>query len=473
MNESQLITSLRKSGQLEEAYQRAQQAIQNAPTDLWLRRAMGWVLYDLLKRILGAVKDGEEDGSTQTAGQVDLRRVHKYFAEYRQLELPREDALIHSQMLRLAAKAQRAGWWGFIEFVQWWGLENLTADDRKAGQSSDGRALPSLEQSVLYALGRAALQTEQPEIWQWVSEILAEAQARYPDDLWIIRSIALLNLKLGNEEQARQRTVAVLRRKPREWWLWKEMGEMLERANPEDAIMCYYRACELMRDKPKLVSVYQKLAQLLASQARYEEAAWFVEQAYKHRAQQGWKIPLELSQLRQTDWFQRHANAPQPQVQTEPFARRFLSGISADTLQRTQAVIDHHNTDKQITYLLITPREGITAPHREFPHLQRLPVGTVVEVAYAGSDGRKVVVECQAASVQEIEGLVRRVRGSFRKRPEQNFGFIQADTNERYFVPPALASQLSNNTVVDAVCVLKHNEKRGQDNWVAVRVETV
>lgn len=419
MNEFQLINSLRKSGQLEEAYQRAQQALQNAPTDLSLRRAMGWVLYDLLKRLLGTVKEDEEDGSEQTAAQVDLRRVHKYFAEYRQLGLPREDTLIHSLMLRLAAKAQRAGWWGFIEFVQWWGLENLTEDDRKAGQSQDGRTLPSLEQSVLYALGRAAKEAEQLDTLRWVSGVLTEAQARYRDDVWIIRSLALLDARLGNDEQAHQRMLAVLRRKPREWWLWKEMGEMLERSNPEEAIMCYYRACELMRDKPKLVSVYQKLAQLLASRGRYEEAAWFVEQAYRHRAQQGWKIPLDLLQMRQTDWFQRHANAPQPQIQTEPFARQFLRGTSADTLQRTLAVIDHHNADKQITYLRITSSEGIAVPHREFPHLQGLPVGTVVEVAYAETNGRRVVVECQVASVQEIEGLVRRVRGSFRKRPKR------------------------------------------------------
>ncbi|MFN3691178.1 MAG: DUF7017 domain-containing protein, partial [Fimbriimonadales bacterium] len=266
---------------------------QETPDDLRLKRAMGWVLYDLIKRELASVSDDEEEPTRQA--NVDLRRVHRFFHEFRRLELPRDDHLIYSLLLRLATKAQKAGWSGFLEFVQWWDLSHLTEEDRRPGKTEAGRDFPSVELTTLYAIGRAATGSEDASKRAWARTVLEEAVARYADDVWIARSLAHLEFSDGNLDQAQERLRTVLRRKSREWWLWKEMGEMLTATHPDDAILCYYRACELMRDETKLVSVYQQMASLLASQGRHDEAAWFVERAYSIRAQNGWKIPQELA----------------------------------------------------------------------------------------------------------------------------------------------------------------------------------
>jgi hypothetical protein len=106
------IDNLRKQGRLEEAYRLARQALENAPEDLWLKRGMGWVLYDLIKRELREVHEEEEVEQLADTVNVNLRRVHRYFTEFRQVSLPLEDIVIGSQMLRLAVQAQKAGWKG-------------------------------------------------------------------------------------------------------------------------------------------------------------------------------------------------------------------------------------------------------------------------------------------------------------------------------------------------------------------------
>jgi len=148
----QEINNLRKQGKLEEAYRLAREALQNAPDDLWLNRAMGWVIYDLIKRELQTVSDDDEDGADaeSTLSNVNFGRIQRYFAEYQRLQLPISDTMIRSQMLRLATKAQKVGWRGFLEFVEWWGLEHLTEDDWQPNRMEDGRELPSLALSVLY-----------------------------------------------------------------------------------------------------------------------------------------------------------------------------------------------------------------------------------------------------------------------------------------------------------------------------------
>jgi tetratricopeptide (TPR) repeat protein len=446
------------------------EALDHSPGDLWLRRAKGWVLYDLLKRGLQSIRD-DDDTDEERESSVDMESVHRYFAEFSDLQLPREDTLIYSCMLHMAAKAQRAGWKGFVKFVQWWDLERLTEDDRKAGQTNDGQAIPSLEQRVLYALGRAAKQAP-PDQREWIFQVLQQKAPDFSEDIWIQRALALLQAELGDQHHAVERFLPLLRRKPREWWMWKELAELLEPIDQEQAILGYFHACSLMPDKAKLVNVYLRLAELLMSQQRYADAAWCAQQAHHHRTRQQWRIPEELAQILNHPQIQRYPNAPEPQVDTQRWAQRLLAPVAPTAIQQADVVVDHHNPEKEITYLLFSPRDGIPLPHRRFPQLKLLREGTIVEVDYyTDEQGRRKVIYCQPTPKHDIEGFVRTVQGTLRKPPDKPFGFIHTDGGKRYFVPPKLAQGLPTEAPVEAVCILKYNEKRAQEDWVALRVD--
>ncbi|GIV05854.1 MAG: hypothetical protein KatS3mg016_1429 [Fimbriimonadales bacterium] len=475
-NEFQAIMTLRKQGNLQEAYERVTQALQQAPDDLRLRRAKGWVLYDLLKRELQAVGDTEDEQDDSQSVRCDLKQVHNYFVEFYHLDLPREDKLIYSSMLSMAIKAQRAGWAGFVKFVQWWGIEHLTEEDRTPKQLMNGNTIPSLEQQLLYALARVLKRVPQlpEEQREWIMSVLEQAAPRYPEDVWIQRAMAHAEAMRGNHQSAQERFRAILRMKSREWWMWKEMGEILEPVNPEQAILCYYHASHLMPDPAKLVGVYQRLAKLLMAQSRYSEAAWCARQAYHHRAQREWSIPQELHQILNDPHIQQYPNAPKPQVDTRRFAARLSAPVPPEAIQHTHAVVDHHNSEKEITYLLLSPREGTPLPHKRFPRLKSTPVGTIVEVEYYTDDqNRRKILYCEPVNLSEIDGFVKTVQGTLRKSPNQSFGFIHTETGERYFVPPHVAKDLPDNAAVEAVCVLQYNEKREREDWKALKVHLI
>jgi len=469
-NEFQVIMTLRKQGSLQEAYERATQALHQSPDDLWLRRAKGWVLYDLLKQELQAVSDTDDEQDDSQSARCDLKQVHKYFVEFYRLNLPREDKFIYSSMLRMAIKAQRAKWSGFVKFVQWWGIEHLTEEDRTPQSLENGTT--SLEQQLLYALARVLKQAPQlpEEQREWIISVLEQAAPRYPQDVWIQRAMAHVKLLQGDLQSAQERFRLVLQKKSREWWMWKEMGELLEPVAPEQAILCYYHASQLMPDPSKLVGVYQRLAKLLMAQGRYTEAAWCAQQAYHHRTQKRWSIPQELTQILNDPQIQQHPNAPKPQVDTRRFAARLLAPVPPEAIQRVHAVVDNHNPEKEITYLLFSPRDGIPSPHKRFPHLKSLPVGTIVEVEYYLDDqNRRKILHCEPVNLSEIDGFVKTVQGTLRKSTNQPFGFIHTATGERYFVPPHVAKDLPDNAAVEAVCVLKYNERREREDWNALR----
>jgi tetratricopeptide (TPR) repeat protein len=472
----QEINNLRKQGKLEEAYRLAREALQNAPDDLWLNRAMGWVLYDLIKRELQTVSDDEEDGigADSASSNLNFGRIQRYFAEYQRLQLPSDDTWIRSQMLRLAAKAQKAGWQGFLEFVEWWGLEHLTENDWQPYHTDDGRELPSLALSAFYGLGRALKSLDrQDSRVGWIYEWLQEAQRRYPNDQWLVRSSALALAKLGRLDEAREAMRQVLRKNSREWWRWKDMAELLETSNPEQAIMCYYRACALERDKTKLVGVYVRLAQLLAQQSRFAEAAWCAKTARDTRESKGWKIPQELQELVDSDWFAQHKDAPKPRVSTERFAMLFVKGIPEKSVQLKRAVLNHHNTEKGIAYFQWSPREGIAVPYRAFPNVQNAPIGSMAEVEIAPAEGRTVVIACRLVPFEEIPNFARRVRGRLQRRADRNHGFVQTDSGERYFTPPNVVGELPNGATVESICVYKHDPRRDEESWVVLHLEAI
>jgi len=466
------IDSLRKQGKLDDAYRLACEALQRAPDNLWLKRAKGWVLYDLIKReLLNVGEDEEEMEDSGDEITVNLRRLERYFAEFRQLSLPLEDNLIRSLMLRLAVRAQKVGWKGFLDFVEWWGLEHLSEEDWQPFTTEEGDKLPSLALCTLYALGRV-LKTLSPQDSRvsWIHDWLQEGLSRHPNDQWLMRGQAIALAKLGQFTEAREAMRQILRKQPREWWRWKDMGQLLETDNPEQAIMCYYHACALERDRGKLVGVYQRLAQLLAAQGRYAEAAWCAELARSTRENRGWGIPSELQELLNAEWFHTHQNAPEPQIHTQRFATLFLKGIPEESVMCKRAVLDHHNPQKRIAYFLWSPHEGTPVPYHRFPQVQSAPVGAMAELEIAPHEGRILVVDCRLTPFQEIPGFVVQIRGQLRRRAGQSYGFVHTDTGKRYLAPPKAVGTLPDGTSVEAICIYKHNPQRDQENWVALRL---
>ncbi|BCW96468.1 MAG: hypothetical protein WHS44_02930 [Fimbriimonadales bacterium] len=471
----QEINTLRKQGHLQEAYQAACEALKHDPDSLWLRRAKGWVLYDLIKRELPNISGELDDADDEPDASVNLARIQRYFNEFRELNLmPPEETMLRSHMLRLATKAQRAGWLGFVDFVEWWNLDMLTDEDCQSQTLENGQTLPSLEALTLYALGRALKQLAPDDSRAaWVHERLLTGAARYPDDIWLQRARSLVLLQQGDLAGARDALLQVLRRKPREYWLWRDMGELLVPIDRATAIQCYLHACTLQRDVSKLVGVYQRLAQLLAEDARYAEAAWFAKRAHEVRTREGWSIPQPLHALLQSDWYAAHANAPKPAIDTQGFARMFLQGISEADLQHRQAILDHHNLQKQIAYFLWSPREGAPVPYKQFPEVADAPVGSMAQLEMVEREGGYRIVRCMLTPFVPIEGFALQACGVFKRQPDKNFGFVHTDTGERYFAPPAIAGNLPDGAPVEAICVYKHNPKRNEESWVVIRLTPI
>ena len=114
---------------------------------VWVHRAYGWVLYDLIKH---QVEEFEQ--KRVSAGHL-VNRFSALLSEYRQFGASVRPDLLHSMLLTQVLKGARV-WPGFLDFACWWGPENFRDEDKQPYLPPEGRETPSLLTRFFYAVGR-------------------------------------------------------------------------------------------------------------------------------------------------------------------------------------------------------------------------------------------------------------------------------------------------------------------------------
>ncbi len=467
-NPAQEVGQLRKAGQLDTALTRAREAFASNPLDSYLQMAYGWVLYQLLKHDADALQQNRMTVS-QVAG-----RFHQWLAEYQQFGLlPRPD-LLHSLFLNQALKVLKGtqAWSGFLPFMRWANPQALRPEDLQPFMMDNGKSTPSLEQRLWYAMGRCAVAgKDDPEHLAWADRVLADALAAHPDDQWLHYFKSKRLITQGRSAEAREFLLPLLKRRPREWWLWDLLGQILAVDDRSQATVCYYRAVQL-GEPEKVLKTRVRLAECLVVEDRYPEAARQIHTALVDRQRHNWRTPSDLAQLAHADWYQQLAaevNLP-AELNVTQEAEALLFG--QETAVRL-GVLDHQNVERNVAHVAFSPegRDGTVLPYRKFRNIAQYPLGTMVEIHYRGDP--PTLYSVTLAAIDMIDGFCESFNGTFVRRSDQAHGFIHAKTGERIFVPPPLLvdGQLMPEDPVLCRAIYTIHPKSGKLAWRALEVK--
>jgi len=465
-NPAREVGQLRKAGQLDAALARARETFASNPRDSYLQMAYGWVLYELLKRDADALNKSRMPVS-QVAG-----RFRQWLAEYQQLGLlPRPD-LLHSLFLTQALKVSKETqtYSGFLPFLRWANPQALRPEDREPF-TVNGKPAPSLELRLLYVIGRcAAAGEDDPEHLAWADGVLADALAAHPDDQWLHYFKSKRLIAQGRAAEAREFLLPIIKRRPREYWLWDLLGQIWAIDDRPQAIVCYYRAVQL-GEPEKVLKTRVRLAECLVALDRQPEAARQVHTALEDRQRHNWRTPPDLAQLARADWYRRLAG--EGNLPAEPDVARVAETIlfGEETAVKV-GVIDGQNTEKGVAHVAFsaTVDDGVVLPYRKFRKIAQYPVGALVEVHYRDEPPTPYSVTTPA--IKTIEGFCQSFAGELRRRPGQAFGFIEAETGERIFVPPSLLAdvQLEPNEPANCRAIYAIDRKSGKPGWRALNL---
>jgi tetratricopeptide (TPR) repeat protein len=461
------IFALRKQGRSADALEMARVEYPEKASDIWLLRAYAWALYDHAKKLVDAY-EAKQLSPTALSGQLT-----PYMREFAKIANPLRGDSTFSQMLRLAGKASK-DWQEFLGFARWAGVNDFSDEDSVSFVNDQGKAIDSLQKRFTRAICReTATRAADPQsdqaLIEWGLGILEQALRDEPNDQWLNYYQSKLHLAHGEVDLAIKRLAPVLRRQSRAAWPWVLLGEILEATRPEDALNCYTYASQLARKEQEVTKVRIHLAQRLALMERFNEAAQQASLALKYREQHGFKVPQELQHLLASDWYRQAVanNSLQHLPKVDTSAKALLQELDRQSLTYTPGVIDHINTEKELSYIATSVNTGFGLLHRKFAQLAALPPGTLVEVGCAEPEGPPLDWRLSEANV--LPGLCETLAGSLERQEGKDFAFIRTARDD-IFVPPALAKEFSAGQQYDVSCLaIRRTNKQGKTGWRAVR----
>lgn len=252
------VFELRKQGRVEEAFQTIV-PMYKVHHGHYTTICMFWCGADMAKLHL-------ERKEPQQAARIMASLQHLYPT------LEDKDRSAHQALLNLAielAKTETEGF-SFSQFMDWWGTDNLTDDDWKAGESNS-HPLPARGQKIATLLFHEARRTDSEETKKKVLTFIEQTLQHLPRNRNLQRAKALLLAETGDKQQAINE-YRRLARHGKEAYIFSELAELTD--DKIEKIALTVRAVQLQRSEAFRQKDRLRLALLLAEKrpqyARYE-----------------------------------------------------------------------------------------------------------------------------------------------------------------------------------------------------------
>jgi cold shock CspA family protein len=119
----------------------------------------------------------------------------------------------------------------------------------------------------------------------------------YDNNIWFERNIARSKAELGELEIAITKLKSLLERK-NEWYIQKEIAELLKRQGKIDESLAFAIDAALNRGEPDFkINLYTLLSELLKEKAKINEAKTHVELIYQIKVAKQWRIDDDFNKL--------------------------------------------------------------------------------------------------------------------------------------------------------------------------------
>jgi len=499
------ITELRKSGKLADALQMAQVELQTAPDNIWARRNIGWVYFEYLKL-------------NNSSGDYD--NFIDYLNDLKRLNLPSEEKLLfdnvfrqimkmgyfllkenpvnidrflkifeliksfqfskpsetYSTIFRIFHKALKEHS-KYIEFVDWWGLENFNPKDYENEQLPDGKPMMSLVEQAYIAYARHLLpqQVFHDEV-KFDNEkvnkflpLLDKIIEKHPQYQYPAYYKAKLLLALGDKENMLSAFLPFAKQKRNVFWVWDLLSEAFN--NDEEIVLaCYCKALSIFSPEDMLVNLRQRMAALLIKRSLFDEAKTEIEFLVKSRISHQHKIPGIVSNWQNQEWYKNAKLKKDNKDIYIQYIEKAENLLFLD-IPEEKVVVEFVNTTKKILNFIASESKFGFFKYEGF--LNSVKIGDCLKVRFQNGkngDSFRVYtvqpyndVSIKSQFVKEIEGKLWIPEG--KNHGIANDVFVHQDLIQK--------NNLQNNDRVKGLAVKSFNQLRNEWGWKFFKIEQV
>jgi len=494
---SKEIKELRQSGKLQEALEMARGEYQAEPANIWTKRNLSWVYYEFLKvstspeqyevfvnwlKQIVALELPEDEKMLFDSLSFQLGKLLFALAKVEPIPFQKIQHLFelvsnfhftkpsdgYSYLLKGFHKGLKESGY-YLDFIDWWGLENLSEKDFQKEKLPTGKEVMAVAEQVYIAYakhllpqrdmhGHVSFDREKAEEFIPKLEAIAE---KYPNYQYPAYFQAKLLLALGDNEDVLSALIPFARKKQNDFWVWDILSEAVD-TEPEKVFSCLCRALTCQSPEEMLVGVRQKIAATLVERKLFNEAKTEIELILKVKTEHGHKIPNTINQWTSQPWY---ADA-QVLESNKPFYKKH-SGLAeeilfADTPEEL-VFVEFVNTDKSMLNFLASEEKFGFFKFDRF--LRKAQPGEVLSVRFNGGakGGRYNVLTCKKVNDENFKSQFQKeVEGPVRIKTGTSFGFI-GDA----FIHPSLITKykLSDGQNFKGQIIKTYDSKKEKWGW--------
>lgn len=342
------IFKLRKCGDTLAAYKAAKEALEALPDNLWLKKAMAWVLYDLLSQNVSFDKRNsfitylkefadlklEHNEAENMLFQSIIFKINSFLHNFSRQE--KKDYSTLDQLLEILKSinysrpsllhsiiAERmvnfaSEWNQFMNFIKWWQIDNLRDEDYKK------RKIETLNREILSLAEHLYIKTASVLLSKWNSYLhlpdsdlskvrfkdclnrfalkLQSLIKNHPDYNYAQYYYSKVLIALGEKNKAIEAFIPFAQKNLQKFWIWDNLADMFSE-QAELYLTCLCKAISLPNPDKMLVNVRAKLINFLISQNKLVEAKFEINKLINTYKKEGWNIKPQISRWTNADWF--------------------------------------------------------------------------------------------------------------------------------------------------------------------------
>ena len=499
------IKELRKSGRLDEALAMAQEELNAQPDNIWAKRNISWVYYEYLKKYvqeinfegfienLIKIKDlnlpenevmifdtsayqvGSMLFKIQSSEPIDYSKINQIFDIIRDFHFTKP-AESYSFLMNAFQNGYQ-NWSRFIEFVEWWGLQNFMDKDFQE-EEFNNRKRSSLAEKVYSAFSKKLIEGEAVDAYGTNREvdknkinsflpILDNIIEKYPDYKYLPYYKAQMLLAIGDKESGLDAFLPFAKQKQNDFWVWGLMAEIFE-DDKDLQFACYCKALSLRTPNDFLIKTRQAFVKPLIERELYAEAKAEIKNIINVRKSKEWKIPNEIVQWTESNWYTEADEISNNKSLYEKHKRKAEELLYSDIPEQF-IVVEFVNYNKN---MLSFVKDKTLNGFFNYEGLINNPkIGDVLKVRIeaVGNEGfhRALTLNVVDKSLDVDIPSLKEVSGVIRIPENKSFGFIDG-----IFIPPNLvkSSNLVSGQEVAAKAILSFNKSKNEWSWKGIEI---
>lgn len=490
---SQKVTQLRKEGKIQEAFELAQELMKTNPDDIWNKRAIAWVYYEILKQNIEKEKNqkiiellkqinqlqlpADEEifyksiawlfAKYVNSKQLEPENLYFIFLEFQKMHFPKPQ---ESYTFLLKAFSKHALQWDeYLDFVQWWNLDNFADKDYEKTELDNRKKILSDVERIYIQISKKVLQEPvNKQSVDWFLPYIENLVQKYPRMQYPPYYFAKILLAAGKKEHFLKAFIPFARKKKNDFWVWDLMSEIFEKTDTL-YLACLCRSLVCKADIKFTVNVKEKLASVLINKNLLSEAKHEIEQIVHCRTAEGWKISEQIQAWLTNPSIANAKPADNNKALYQKYAPQANELLYYDMPQEL-IVVEKVNKTHKVIYFVAENKKYGSFLYRDFTVNPQ--AGDVYSVRFYEQTKSENANFYKIADIHETQQeppqtIYRIIKKTLNIKQGNSFGFAG-----KYFVPPDIIAKnnLINGYNLKAVAVYAYNRNKKEWAWKVVKI---